>query len=46
MFQHPVVTVKHVEEICQLSTKAANDLVNAFETNKLLRQVGNNERYS
>ena len=45
MFQHPVVTVKHVEEICRLSTKAANDLVNAFETNKWLRQVGNTERY-
>jgi hypothetical protein len=36
--------MKDVEEICQLSIKAANDLVKAFEENEWLRKIGSAER--
>lgn len=45
LFKSPAVTVKQVEKVCELSTKAANDLVNAFEKNKWLKQMGSSERY-
>lgn len=45
LFKQPVVTVKNVEQVCELSTKAANDLVKAFEKNKWLKQIGSSERY-
>lgn len=45
LFKKPVVTVKDIEEVCNLSTKAANDLLNAFEKNKWLIQIGSGVRY-
>lgn len=45
LFENPVITVKGVEEVCKLSTKAANDLVAAFETNQWLRKTGEAPRY-
>lgn len=45
MFKNPIVNVKDVEAACQLSTKAANDLVNSFEENKWLKKMGDSERY-
>jgi Fic family protein len=45
LFKNPVITVKNVEEVCQLSKKAANDLVNSFEENEWLNKIGSSERY-
>lgn len=45
LFRNPSINVKKVEEVCQLSTKSANDLVNVFEENKWLKKVGDSERY-
>lgn len=45
LFRNPVINVKNVEAACQLSAKAANDLVKAFEENKWLKKMGNSERY-
>jgi Fic family protein len=45
LFKNPVINVKGVEEVCELSTKAANDLVNIFEENKWLKKIGDSERY-
>jgi Fic family protein len=45
LFKSPVVTVKNVEELCGLSTKAANGLVYTFEANEWLKQIGSSERY-
>ena len=45
LFKNPVINVKGVEEVCELSTKAANDLVTIFEENKWLKKIGDSERY-
>jgi len=45
LFRNPVTSVKHVEKICRLSKKAANDLVATFEENKWLKKVGSQQRY-
>jgi len=45
LFKHPVVTVKNIEEVCQLSTKASNDMVNIFLKKGWLKKVGLSERY-
>lgn len=45
LFRDPVVTIKKVEEICKLSTKSANEMVNRFVENKWLKRVGSSERY-
>ena len=45
LFRNPVVTAKKAEEVCALSKKAANDLVNSFEAAGWLRKVGTSERY-
>ncbi len=45
LFKNPVVTAKKVEEICGLSTKAANDLIYIFVEKKWLKKIGNSERY-
>ncbi|OJW31912.1 MAG: cell filamentation protein Fic [Sphingobacteriales bacterium 46-32] len=45
LFKKPIVNVKDVEQVCQLSTKAANDLVSSFEENEWLRKMGDSERY-
>lgn len=45
LFQQPVVSVKSVEAICGLSTKAANEMVTLFEQNGWLKQTGGGVRY-
>ena len=45
LFKTPVVTAKKVEEVCQISKKAAHELVNAFENAGWLRRVGQGVRY-
>ena len=45
LFGDPVVNVKQVEKICAISTKAANELVAAFEENGILRKTGKQLRY-
>lgn len=45
MFKYPVVTVKKVEDICGLSTKAANELVTIFIEKGWLKKIGESERY-
>jgi len=45
LFKNPVVTAKKVEEICGLSTKAANDLIYIFVEKEWLKKIGNSERY-
>jgi Fic family protein len=45
LFQEPVVRVKTVEQICGLSTKAANDLVTQFITSNILIEVSGQTRY-
>jgi Fic family protein len=45
LFKNPVISVKTVESLCELSTKAANDLVNAFEERGWLKKTGTSERY-
>ncbi len=44
LFKNPIVNVKMVEEVCQLSTKAANELVKLFEANKWLVQFNKSIR--
>lgn len=45
LFKEPMVSVKKVETICQLSTKAANELVCIFSESKWLKQIDTSERY-
>lgn len=45
MFKDPVVTAKKVEDICGLSTKAANELVTIFIEKGWLKKIGESERY-
>ena len=45
LFKQPVLTVKTVETVCDLSTKAANELVSKFEEYKWLTKIGQMERY-
>jgi len=45
LFRHPAITVKNIEEICSLSTKAANNLLNIFQQNNWLKKLGDSERY-
>lgn len=45
LFKQPILNVKKVETVCELSTKAANDLVAKFEENGWLKKSGNMERY-
>lgn len=42
LFRSPAVTTKFVEVKCDLSKKAANDLIEAFENEGLLKKVGTN----
>lgn len=44
LFQHPVVTVKHVQEITQLSKKAAGELVDTFVEAHILKEQTGFER--
>ncbi len=45
LFQQPVVSVKHAEKICNLSTKAANDLVSLFIRQGILKEISGKTRY-
>ncbi|QEC41879.1 Fic family protein [Pseudobacter ginsenosidimutans] len=45
LFHNPVINIKKVEEVCQLSTKAANDLVRIFEERKWLVQENSSVRF-
>lgn len=45
LFENPVVTIKQVEETCELSAKAANDLVIIFLERGWLKKIGDAERY-
>jgi len=38
LLKQPLVTVKDVQKVCDLSPKAAGDLVNAFVENQMLRE--------
>lgn len=39
LFQHPIVRIKEVEAICNLSSKAANDLVSLFVELNILNEA-------
>ncbi|MES2648255.1 MAG: Fic family protein [Bacteroidota bacterium] len=45
LFKTPIVSVKEVETICDLSTKAANDLVKLLQEKGWLTQLGGSVRY-
>jgi Fic family protein len=44
LFENPIVSVKKAEEVCGLSTKAANELISIFEAEGWLKQLGAAER--
>ncbi|PJZ79863.1 Fic family protein [Leptospira meyeri] len=44
LFQKPVINIKDVELFTGLSTKASNDLVEVFVTNKILIETTGNQR--
>ncbi|MBF0345717.1 MAG: Fic family protein [Nitrospirae bacterium] len=45
LFEKPIIRIKQVEEICGLSTKAANYLVNLFQQNGILKEISGQVRY-
>lgn len=45
LFKEPFIHVKQAEEICNLSTKAANGLVNLFVQQGILKEVSGKTRY-
>ena len=45
LFKNPVVQVKNVEQICRLSTKAANNLVATFTQKGYLAEFSGQRRY-
>ncbi|MBI5180501.1 MAG: Fic family protein, partial [Nitrospirae bacterium] len=45
MFKEPFINVKQAEGICDLSTKAANDLVNMFVQQGILKEISGKTRY-
>ncbi|MDZ4726842.1 MAG: Fic family protein [Leptospira sp.] len=44
LFQKPVINIKDVEVFTGLSTKASNDLVDVFVSNKILKETTGNQR--
>lgn len=44
LFKTPIMNVKKVEEACSLSTKAANDLVNLFVEEGILKEISGKTR--
>ena len=44
LFKTPVINIKQVEEICSLSTKAANDLVDLFVKENILKEISGKTR--
>ncbi|MBI4378244.1 MAG: Fic family protein [Nitrospinae bacterium] len=45
LFKEPFINVKQAEGICDLSTKAANDLVNMFVKQGILKEISGKTRY-
>lgn len=45
LFKEPFINVKQAEGICDLSTKAANDLVNLFAHQGILKEISGKTRY-
>ncbi|MBI4688209.1 MAG: Fic family protein [Nitrospirae bacterium] len=45
LFKEPFINVKQAERICDLSTKAANDLVNLFVQQGILKEISGKTRY-
>jgi Fic family protein len=45
LFKEPFINVKQAEGICNLSTKAANDLVNMFVKQGILKEISGKTRY-
>lgn len=45
LLQQPVVTIKEVQGVCNLSPKAAGELVAAFENNKMLKEFTGQPRF-
>lgn len=45
LFKEPFINVKQAEGICDLSTKAANDLVNLFVQHGILKEISGKTRY-
>lgn len=45
LFKEPFINVKQAEGICDLSTKAANDLVNLFAQQGILKEISGKTRY-
>lgn len=45
LFKEPFINVKQAEGICDLSTKAANDLVNLFVQQGILKEISGKTRY-
>jgi Fic family protein len=45
LFKEPFVSVKQAKVICDLSTKAANDLVNLFVQHGILKEISGKTRY-
>lgn len=44
IFMNPAVTVKDVQEICDLSKKSAGDLITSFEEAEILNEITGNSR--
>ncbi len=44
LFEKPIIRVRQVEEICELSTKAANDLVSLFAQQGLVKETSGQKR--
>jgi Fic family protein len=45
LFKEPVISVKQAEGICDLSKKAANDLVGLFIRQGILKEISGKTRY-
>ncbi|NTU45016.1 MAG: Fic family protein [Chlorobiaceae bacterium] len=45
LFINPVVTVKQVKIVCDLSIKSANDLVELFQSEGILKEISGQTRY-
>jgi len=44
LFEHPVIQIRKVEEVCGLSFKAANDLVSSFENDHIVKEMTGQSR--
>jgi len=45
LFKEPIISVKQAERICDLSKKAANDLVSLFVKQGVLKEISGKTRY-